>query len=66
MSPESETPKADRSGDLTTSGYVAVNRANWDERVEGHLAAYGADDFAANPSAITDVVREDAALMALL
>lgn len=51
---------------MTTSDYVAVNRANWDERVEGHLVAYGADDFAANPSAITGIVREDAALMAPL
>ena len=49
---------------MAASDYVAVNRANWDERVEGHLVAYGAEDFAANPSAITGIVREDAALMA--
>lgn len=29
---------------MTPSDYVAANRANWDERVERHLIAYGADD----------------------
>lgn len=49
---------------MTISDCVGANRANWDERVQGHLVAYGADDFAANPSAITGIVREDAKLMA--
>lgn len=49
---------------MTPSDYVAANRANWDERVEGHLIAYGADDFVADPAAITSTVRKDAKLMA--
>ncbi|MFC6015719.1 class I SAM-dependent methyltransferase [Plantactinospora solaniradicis] len=43
---------------------IAANRANWDERVASHLKAYGVEDFVAASSAITDVVRDDLALMA--
>lgn len=64
MAPELEISQTRRSGDVTTSDYVAVNRANWNERVEGHLVAYGADDFVGDPSAISGIVREDAEHMA--
>lgn len=43
--------------------YVETNRSNWDERVAGHVRAYRADEFAADPSAISDVVRHDLELM---
>ncbi len=43
--------------------YVETNRSNWDERVDGHLVAYRAADFAADPTAISQVVREDVELM---
>jgi len=49
---------------MVANDYLAVNRANWDERVEGHLIAYGADDFVADPVAISSIVLEDARLMA--
>lgn len=43
---------------------VAVNRRSWDAVVPGHLVAYGADAFAADPGRITSVVREDLAALA--
>jgi SAM-dependent methyltransferase len=49
---------------MVINDYLAVNRANWDERVEGHLTAYGADEFVADPSSISRIVRDDAQLMA--
>lgn len=50
--------------DLMDTDYLAANRANWNERVESHLVAYGTDDFVAEPSAMSPVVRDDLALMA--
>ncbi|WP_022881347.1 class I SAM-dependent methyltransferase [Gryllotalpicola ginsengisoli] len=44
--------------------HVEVNRLNWDERVAGHLVAYDADGFAADPTRLSTVVRDDLALMA--
>jgi SAM-dependent methyltransferase len=44
--------------------FTAANRANWDERVPSHLKAYGAEDFADDPHAISAVVRDDALVMA--
>lgn len=38
---------------------VDANRANWDERVESHLHAYGAEAFARDSDAVTAVVRDD-------
>jgi SAM-dependent methyltransferase len=43
--------------------YLNANRANWDERVEGHLRAYGADAFVRDEDAVTGTVREDARLL---
>jgi len=43
---------------------VAANRRNWDERVPVHLVAYGTDAFVADPRRLSDVAREDLALMA--
>lgn len=40
--------------------FVGVNRANWDERVASHLEAYGADAFAADATAVSGIVTEDA------
>jgi 2-polyprenyl-3-methyl-5-hydroxy-6-metoxy-1,4-benzoquinol methylase len=42
---------------------VEVNRANWDERVPIHLAADDVEGFISEPTRITDVVRDDLALM---
>lgn len=42
---------------------LAANQANWDERVAAHLIAYRVEDFIANASQITSVVRDDLALM---
>jgi SAM-dependent methyltransferase len=41
--------------------YVAVNRAQWDERATAHAASpdYGVDRFVAEPDFISDVVRFD-------
>jgi SAM-dependent methyltransferase len=41
--------------------YRSVNRANWDERVPAHFASpdYGVQDFAKDPSFLSDVVRFD-------
>lgn len=38
---------------------VESNRANWDERVPGHLVAYGASAFAADPTTLSRVVLDD-------
>lgn len=43
---------------------LAANRANWDERVPGHLQAYRVEDFIADAGQITEIVRNDLALMA--
>jgi 2-polyprenyl-3-methyl-5-hydroxy-6-metoxy-1,4-benzoquinol methylase len=48
---------------LETDRQVEANRANWNERVEGHLLAYRAEEFAADPAAISGVVRDDLELM---
>jgi SAM-dependent methyltransferase len=40
---------------------VAANRKAWDGRVEAHVRAYGAEAFADDPTAISRVVRQDAA-----
>jgi len=40
--------------------HVKANRANWDERVASHLKAYGAEEFADDPHAISSVVATDA------
>jgi len=42
---------------------LAANQANWDERVAAHLIAYRVEDFIADTSQITAVVRDDLALM---
>jgi 2-polyprenyl-3-methyl-5-hydroxy-6-metoxy-1,4-benzoquinol methylase len=44
--------------------HVEANRANWDERVEGHLVAYDTDGFVADAARISTVVRDDLRLMA--
>jgi SAM-dependent methyltransferase len=44
--------------------YLNANRVNWDERVDSHLRAYGADEFVAARDALTGTVREDLRLMA--
>jgi SAM-dependent methyltransferase len=43
------------------SGYVAVNRANWDERAPAHAASsdYAFDRFTADPQFLSGVVRFD-------
>jgi len=35
-----------------STDYVATNMRNWDERVQDHLVAYGADDFVRDPGAM--------------
>ena len=44
--------------------YIAANRANWDERVAGHLIGYDTDRFVADAASISEVVLVDARLMA--
>lgn len=44
--------------------HVRANRANWDERVASHLKAYGAEEFADDPRAISSVVTTDAKALA--
>lgn len=40
--------------------YLAINRANWDSRVPGHLASgYGMEALLADPAALSDTVRFD-------
>ena len=48
--------------DLTPE--LLANRRNWDERVPIHLEGYGTDAFVADPGRLSDVAREDLALMA--
>ncbi len=45
--------------------YGAVNKANWDERVAAHAASpdYHVDEFIADPSYLSDVVRFDLPLL---
>jgi 2-polyprenyl-3-methyl-5-hydroxy-6-metoxy-1,4-benzoquinol methylase len=45
---------------VTADGFIDTNRASWDERVAGHLVAYGAAALADDPGALTNVVRQDA------
>jgi 2-polyprenyl-3-methyl-5-hydroxy-6-metoxy-1,4-benzoquinol methylase len=49
---------------MTERTPLEANRANWDERVAGHLRAYDADGFVADPGRISRVVRDDLRLMA--
>ena len=44
--------------------YLEANRARWDESAEPHRVAYAAEALAADPEALSDVVREDARLLA--
>lgn len=45
--------------------YLAVNRANWDERAPAHAASpdYGFERFVADPDHLSDVVRFDRPLL---
>jgi len=45
--------------------YAAVNRANWDERAPAHAASpdYNVDQFVADPSFLSEVVRFDLPLL---
>jgi len=45
---------------MTADNFINANRASWDERVESHLIAYGADAFADEPGAVSTIVRDDA------
>ncbi|MFD9664833.1 class I SAM-dependent methyltransferase [Rhodococcus sp. NPDC059968] len=38
---------------------IGANRANWDERVDGHLIAYDVDGFVDTPTRLTSIVRAD-------
>jgi SAM-dependent methyltransferase len=49
---------------MTDDEHLEKNRANWDERVAGHLLAYDADGFAADAARISSVVQDDLPLMA--
>ncbi|GAA4171871.1 class I SAM-dependent methyltransferase [Gryllotalpicola koreensis] len=49
---------------MTDPTPLDANRANWDERVAGHLVAYDTDGFVADSARISSVVRDDLALMA--
>jgi len=49
---------------VSDQNFIKANRANWDDRVDGHLVAYGAEAFADSAGEISEVVREDLALMA--
>lgn len=46
-----------------TEDFLATNRATWDGKVAPHLVAYGAEEFAADPSAMSSIVLRDAELM---
>jgi 2-polyprenyl-3-methyl-5-hydroxy-6-metoxy-1,4-benzoquinol methylase len=48
---------------LSDDALLETNRANWDERVESHVIAYGANAFADDAHAVTGVVQDDLALM---
>jgi SAM-dependent methyltransferase len=45
--------------------YLEINRANWDERAPAHAASsfYGHEQFASDPTALSDVVRFDQPLL---
>ena len=43
--------------------YLAINAANWDSRVPLHARAYGIERYLADPTALSDVVRFDRALL---
>jgi SAM-dependent methyltransferase len=49
---------------MSEDARVEVNRANWDERVAGHLVAYDTDGFVGEPGRVSVVVRDDLRLMA--
>ena len=49
---------------MTDQSHLEANRANWDERVEGHLTGYDTDGFVADAARISTVVRDDLPLMA--
>ncbi|QOR71200.1 class I SAM-dependent methyltransferase [Ruania alkalisoli] len=52
--------------DATTAEAYTANRANWDDRANVHAAsnAYDLDGFAADPTRISSVIREDMGLLA--
>lgn len=39
--------------------YIETNRANWDDRVAGHVVAYRADELADDPTALSVVAERD-------
>jgi len=43
--------------------YLAINAANWDSRAPLHARAYGIERYLADPTALSDVVRFDRALL---
>lgn len=47
------------------TGYQAVNRANWDDRVPAHVASpdYAVERYVTEPDLISDVVRFDLPLL---
>ena len=47
------------------AGYLAVNRANWDERVPAHVASpgYAMAQFRADPAFLSEVVQYDLPLL---
>jgi len=51
--------------DEPSQAYLAINRANWDERAPIHAASpdYHADRFAEDPAFLSDVVRFDVPLL---
>lgn len=49
---------------MTDRTYLETNRANWDDRVAGHLVGYDTDGFVADPHRISGVVSDDLPLMA--
>jgi 2-polyprenyl-3-methyl-5-hydroxy-6-metoxy-1,4-benzoquinol methylase len=48
---------------MTEGSFIDANRANWDERVESHLIAYGANAFADDPDALSKIVEDDLSAM---
>jgi 2-polyprenyl-3-methyl-5-hydroxy-6-metoxy-1,4-benzoquinol methylase len=43
--------------------YLAINAANWDSRAPLHARAYGIERYLDDPTALSDVVRFDGALL---
>ena len=43
--------------------YLAINVANWDSRAPLHARAYGIERYLDDPTALSDVVRFDRALL---